>query len=117
MFELSKTVFALLNVAAITNVATGGVWPLLGPQESRNFVTYSLEWDRSITKNSRTSVQLNINCYSPKYNDALQLHDAVEKVLDNQSIYLERMTPGYTDEDFDAVVRSTYTLKTTLTIN
>jgi hypothetical protein len=117
MFELSKTIYALLNVAAIKNVATGGVWPLLAEQEVFNFITYALVWQDGITKNSRTSIELRVDCYAKGYNEALIIHDAVEKVLHASGVYLTSMEPDYTHETTEAIVKSTYTFKTTLTIN
>lgn len=114
MYNVSKIIFNMLNVASITSVATGKVWALLAEQGKVNFVTYAFNYDNSISKDNRTRITLIINCYGQTYDKALQMHDAVEAVLKANKIYMENLASGYVEDTREAAVRSTYDYRITI---
>lgn len=111
MEELNQYIYNLLNVSAITSIATGGIWPLLADQEVETFITYALSYDRSLSKDNRASNQLAISCYAASYKTALQMHDAVEAVLLSNRFHLDSISAEYIDENKETVVVSTFTVK------
>ena len=113
MFELSKKIYAILNVASVTTECTGKVWPLLAEQDKKNFVTYAFSYDGNASKDNRTRNTLIIHCYGESYDKALKMHDAVEAVLQENKIFINTMEPFYVEDTLEAAVRSTYDVRTT----
>lgn len=111
MFNQSEYIYSLLNVASITNLATGGVFPLLAEQETNEFVTYNINVNNNQAKDNRTYYVVTINCYSNSYDDALKINDAVQTVLEANNIWMIDAESRYVDETNEANVKSTFTYK------
>ena len=111
MLELSEYIYNILNVVAITNIATGGIAPLLAEQEVTNFVNYEFGSKEDLTKDGRVALTLKVNCYATSYNKALEMFDAVEtelkplgKLINFDSSYLFEQTN-------DCVVMAVFDIK------
>lgn len=113
--NLSRTIYDILNVTSITDKATGGIYPLIAEQETKNFITYKFNSPTEATKDFRFDLSITISCYSNGYNKSLEMLDEVITVMSSKYGRLESLDSDYLDETNECVASATFNIK--LTIN
>lgn len=111
MLEQSQYIYNLLNVASITDLATGGIFPLTAEQDITKLITYKLTVDNKDTKDNRNNYGLVLAMYHNTYDEALEVHDAVHAVLTANNMYLDQADAEYIEETNECAVVAVYNFK------